>query len=55
MLLNILFTVIWRHMVSDEGGNLLLPHGLLFPIGSKGSFICIIPETGQGFIQNLWY
>ena len=24
--------------------NLLLPHGLLFP--SKGSFICIIPQTG---------
>ena len=35
------------HMVKDhsdcEGGNLLLPHGLLFPISSKGSFICTIP------------
>ena len=39
-----------RHMVKDhsdsERGNLLLPHGLLFPISSKGSFICIIPQTG---------
>ena len=36
-----------RHMVKDhsdsERGNPLLPHGLLFPIRSKGSFICIIP------------
>ena len=33
-------------MVKDhsdsERGNPLLPHGLLFPISSKGSFICII-------------
>ena len=32
------------HMVKDhsdnERGNPLLPHGLLFPISSKGSFIC---------------
>ena len=39
-----------RHMVKDhsdsERENLLLPHGLLFKISSKGSFICIIPETG---------
>ena len=39
-----------RHMVKDhsdsEKGNLLLPHMLLFPINSKGSFICTIPETG---------
>ena len=38
------------HMVKDhsdsERGNLLLPHRLLFPISSKGSFICIIPQTG---------
>ena len=27
-----------------EIGNLLPPHGLLFPISSKGSFICIIPD-----------
>ena len=29
----------------SERGNLLLPHGLLFLISSKGSFICIIPQT----------
>ena len=33
------------HMVKDhsysERGNQLPPHGLLFPINSKGSFICI--------------
>ena len=36
------------HMVKDhsdsERGNPLPPHGLLFLIGSKGSFICIIPQ-----------
>ena len=35
-------------MVKDhsdsERGNPLLPHGLLFPISSKGSFICTIPH-----------
>ena len=34
-----------RHMVKDhtdsERGNPLPPHGLRFPISSKGSFICI--------------
>ena len=40
-----------RHMVEDhsdsEKGNPLPPHRLLFPISSKGSFICtIIPQTG---------
>ena len=37
-----------RHMVKDhsdsEKGNLLTSHGLLFPINSKGSFICTIPQ-----------
>ena len=37
-------------MVKDhsdsEKGNLLLPHRLLFPINSNGSFICTIPQTG---------
>ena len=37
------------HMVKDhshsERGNPLSPHGLLFPINSKGSFICTIPQT----------
>ena len=35
-------------MVKDhsdsERGNLLPPHGLLFLISNKGSFICIIPD-----------
>ena len=39
-----------RHMVKDhsdtERGNPLPPHGLLFSINSKGSFICTIPQTG---------
>ena len=39
-----------RHMVKDhsdnEKGNLLPPHRSLFPINSKGSFICTIPQTG---------
>ena len=39
-----------RHMVKDhsdsETGNPLPPHRLLFPINSKGSFICTIPQTG---------
>ena len=40
---------VW-HMVKDhsysEKGNPLPPHRLLFPINSKGSFICTIPQTG---------
>ena len=39
-----------RHMVKDhsdsEKENPLPPHRLLFPISSKGSFICTIPQTG---------
>ena len=39
-----------RHMVKNhldnERGNPLPPHGLLLLISSKGSFICIIPQTG---------
>ena len=39
-----------RHMVKDhsdsEKGNPLPPHRLPFPINSKGSFICTIPQTG---------
>ena len=45
------------HMVKDhsdsERGNLLPPHGLLFPVSSKGSFICIIPQTGYYIPQPL--
>ena len=37
------------HMVKDhsdsEIGIPLSPHGLRFPISSKGSFICTIPQT----------
>ena len=39
-----------RYMVKyhsdSKKGNPLPPHGLLFPISSKGSFICTIPQTG---------
>ena len=39
-----------KHMIKDhsdsEKENPLPPHRLLFPISSKGSFICTIPETG---------
>ena len=39
-----------RHMVKghsdSEKGNPLPPHRLLFPISSKGSFVCTIPQTG---------
>ena len=31
-------------MVKDMRGNPVPPHGLLFPISSKGSFICTIPD-----------
>ena len=38
------------HMVKDHSdskrGNTLLPLGLFFPISSKDSFICTIPQTG---------
>ena len=45
---------IYDYMASDmvkdhsdsEKGNPLPPHKLLFPISSKGSFICTIPQTG---------
>ena len=45
------------HMVKDhsdsERGNPLPPHRLLFPIISKGSFICIIPHTGYYIPRSL--
>ena len=38
---------IWLDYHSDsDKGNPLPPHRLLFPINSKGSFICTIPQTG---------
>ena len=46
------------HMVKDhsdsERGNPLPPHGLHFPINSKGSFICTIPQTGKHIPRPLW-
>ena len=50
------------HMVKDhsdsERGNLQPPHELLFLISSKGSFICIIPQTGyhipHPLLHQLW-
>ena len=45
------------HMVKDhsdsERGDPLPPHGLLFVISSKGSFICTIPQTGYHIPQPL--
>ena len=46
---------IYGYMASDmvkdhydnEKGNPLPPHRLLFPINSKGSFICTIPQTAH--------
>ena len=42
-----------RHMVKDhsdsERGNPLPTHGLIFPISSKGSFICTIPQTDSTY------
>ena len=52
----------WVGLVKDhsdsERGNPLPPHGLLFLISSKGSFICIIPQTGKHIprplLHQLW-
>ena len=48
-----------RHMVKyhtySERGNPLPPHGLLFLINSKGSFICTIPQTGLHIPRPLLY
>ena len=45
------------HIVKDysvsERGNPLLSHGLLFPVSSKSSFICIISHTGQDIPRAL--
>ena len=38
------------HMVKDHSDskreNPLPPHGLIFPISSKDSFVCTIPQSG---------
>ena len=50
--LNIIYLRLYgvRHIVKyhtdSERENLLPPHGLLFLINSKVSFICTIPQTG---------
>ena len=35
-----------KHHSDSERGNPPQPHWLLFPISSKGYFICTIPQTG---------
>ena len=35
-----------KYLSDSERGNLLPPHELLFPISSKSSFKCTIPQTG---------
>ena len=46
---------IYVYMASDsERGNTLPPHGLLFPINSKCSFICTIPQTGLHISRPLY-
>ena len=48
---------IYGFMVKDqserERGNPPLPHGPIVSISSKGSFICIIPQTGYLIPQPL--
>ena len=48
---------IYGYMVKDhsdsEKENPLPPHRLLFPINSKGSFICTIPQTENKLIMLL--
>ena len=48
-----------RHVVKDhsdsERRNPQLPHRLLFPMSSKGSFIHIIPQTQKHIPQPLLY
>ena len=39
-----LYGVSIKYHTDIERGNSLPPHGLLFPINSKGSFICTIPD-----------
>ena len=40
----LLFTI--KDHSNSERGNPLPPHRLFLPISSKGTFICIIPQTG---------
>jgi hypothetical protein len=49
---------IWSFWHMSFKGNQLPPHRLLFPISSKGSFICTLPQTGQHIprplMNQLW-
>ena len=44
------------HMVKDhsdsERGNLMPPHGLLFPISSKSSLMCSLCYTSRGWNEK---
>ena len=42
-----------RHMVKHQKGNPLPPHGLFFPISSKGSFIYIQDNTYHGLCYSI--
>ena len=42
----LLFTMMVEEHLDSDRGNPLPLHGLLFPVSSKGSFICIILQTG---------
>ena len=44
-----------KYHTDRERGNPLPPHGLLFLINSKGSFICTIPQTGDCTYHGLCY
>ena len=36
------------------GGNLPMPHRLLFPVSSRGSFICTFPQENNTY-RSLWW
>ena len=50
---------IYGYMVKDhsdsEKGNPLPPHRLLFPVNSKGSFICNIPHRQDSTYHGICY
>ena len=43
-----------KYHTDNESGNPLSPHGLLFPINSKGYFIYTIPQTGYHIPRALF-
>ena len=50
--------VVKEYSDRDKGNPLLLLHGLRFPLSNKGSFICIILQTGKyiprSLLHQLW-